>query len=68
MPLGPGVRYRVKQTSKGPLRLAFQGNKVVETKNMKTGKVSMVDRLAEMKTKGKFKKGKGKPKFGGKKY
>jgi len=37
MPLGPGVRFRVKQTSKGPIRLAFRGNKVIETKNLKTG-------------------------------
>ena len=42
MPLGPGVRYRVKKTSKGPIRLAFRGNKVIETKNMKTGKMHSV--------------------------
>ncbi len=30
MPLGKGVRYRVKTTSKGKVRLAFKGNKVVE--------------------------------------
>lgn len=56
MPLGPGVRYRVKKTSKGPVRLAFRGNKVVEAKNMKSGKTSMVDRLAEMKSSGRFKR------------
>ena len=33
MPLGKGVRYRMKNG----LRLAFQGDRVVETKNMKTG-------------------------------
>jgi hypothetical protein len=38
MPLGPGVRFRVKQTKKGPVRLAFRGNAVVEAKNLKTGK------------------------------
>ena len=38
MPL-KGVRYRTKQTGKGPVRMAFRGNKVVETKNLKTGKV-----------------------------
>lgn len=40
MPLKcPGkVRYRIKNTSKGKVRLAFCGNKVIETKNMKTGK------------------------------
>lgn len=32
MPI-PGARYRMK----GGVRLAFQGDKVVETKNMKTG-------------------------------
>ena len=38
MPLGKGVRYRVKETSKGPVRLAFKGKgKVVEAKNLKTG-------------------------------
>jgi len=38
MPLGKGVRYRVKQTSKGPVRLAFKGQgNVVEAKNLKTG-------------------------------
>lgn len=36
MPL-KGVRYRTKETSKGPVRLAFRGNKVVEAKNTKTG-------------------------------
>ena len=34
MPLGPGIRYRVKQTKKGKVRLAFKGNKVVEAKKL----------------------------------
>ena len=34
MPLGPGVRYRVKKTAKGKVRLAFKGNKVVEAKKL----------------------------------
>lgn len=38
MPLGPGVRYRVVQTSKGPVRLAFRGGKVIESTNLKTKK------------------------------
>ena len=40
MPLGPGVRYKVKTTSTGKkVRLAFKGKKgVVEAKNLKTGK------------------------------
>lgn len=38
MPL-TSVRYRVKQTPKGPVRLAFRGKgKVVEAKNLRTGK------------------------------
>lgn len=35
MPLD-GARYRVKQTSKGPVRLAFKGNRVIEAKNLRT--------------------------------
>ena len=31
------VRYRTKTTSKGPVRLAFRGNTVVEAANLKTG-------------------------------
>lgn len=31
------ARYRVKKTSRGPVRLALRGNTVIETKNMKTG-------------------------------
>jgi len=38
MPLGKGVRYRVKKTKKGNVRLAFKGKRVIEAKNMKTGK------------------------------
>lgn len=33
MPLGKGVRYRMK----GDVRLAFKGGKVIEAKNMETG-------------------------------
>jgi hypothetical protein len=33
MPIPGGARYRMKDG----VRLAFQGNKVVEAKNMKTG-------------------------------
>ena len=35
MPL-KGVRYRVKHTAKGNIRLAFRGKEVVEAKNMAT--------------------------------
>ena len=38
MPLGNNVRYRVKHTSKGNIRLAFRSNKVVEAKKLKKGK------------------------------
>lgn len=35
MPLGPGVRYRVKTTKSGKkVRLAFQNGKVVEAKTL----------------------------------
>lgn len=35
MPLGKGVRYRVKTTKSGKkVRLAFKGNKVVEAKEL----------------------------------
>ena len=38
MPLGKGVRYRVKTTKTGKrVRLAFKGNTVVEAKNIDTG-------------------------------
>ena len=39
MPLGSGVRYRVKHTSKGNVRLAFKGNRAVEAKKMGKGKL-----------------------------
>lgn len=39
MPLGGNVRFRVKQTAKGPVRLAFRDGEVVEAKNLKTGAV-----------------------------
>ena len=37
MPLGKHVRYRVKRTPKGAVRLAFRGVKVVEAKKMNLG-------------------------------
>lgn len=41
MPLGPGVRYRVKTFASGKkVRLAFKGKgKVVETKSLQTGEI-----------------------------
>lgn len=56
MPLGPGVKYRVKKTPKGNIRLAFRGKKVIEAKNMKTGKVHNM--LADQIRSKKFKKSK----------
>lgn len=45
MPLGKGIRYRMKRTKKGKkMRLAFRGQKVVETKDMETGETHMVER------------------------
>lgn len=38
MTLKKGTKFRVKQTSKGPVRLAFNKGKVIEAKNLKTGK------------------------------
>lgn len=32
-----GAKYRVAQTPKGPVRLAFKGDQVVEAKNLKSG-------------------------------
>jgi len=34
MPLGPGVRFRVKKEGGENIRLAFRGNKVIEAKNL----------------------------------
>lgn len=57
MPLPKGARYRVKHTSKGPIRLAFVGKKVVEAKKLRSGKKGgMKDRLAHMIGNGDFKK------------
>jgi hypothetical protein len=48
MPLAGKVRYRMKKTKKGYVRLAFRGNEVVEAKNMKTGeKHTEADFLAD---------------------
>ena len=40
MPLGPGIRYRYRKGTK--VRLAFRDNKVVEAKNMRTGKTKRI--------------------------
>lgn len=32
-----GAKYAIKLTKKGPVRLAWKNNKVVEAKNLKTG-------------------------------
>lgn len=43
MPLGKGVRYRVKTTASGKkVRLAFKGGSVIEAKNLETGDTSMI--------------------------
>lgn len=58
MPLGKNIRYRVKQTAKGPVRLAFRGNRVVEAKNLRTGKIHTPGEFiaAERKKMGRRKK------------
>ena len=38
MPLGKGVRYRVKTTNGKKVRLAFRGNKVIEAKKLRKKK------------------------------
>ena len=53
-----GAKYRMKKTSKGMVRLALKGGKVVETKNMKTKKMHTVaefkaDKKKSAKTKAK---------------
>ncbi len=45
MPLPKGTRYRVKQTLKGPVRLAFKKgtNKVIEAKKLKGKEVELIE-------------------------
>lgn len=56
MPLGKDIKYRVKKTSKGPIRLAFKGNEVIEAKNLKTKKVHTPSEFKADKLKGNKKK------------
>lgn len=37
MPLGKGVRFRVKTMKGKKIRLAFRGNQVIEAKNLASG-------------------------------
>jgi hypothetical protein len=53
MPLGKNVRYAMKKTSKGMVRLAFKNGKVVEAKNMKTKKIHTPKEFAADKKKAK---------------
>ncbi len=64
MPLPKGVKYRVKKTKKGNVRLAFKAGKVVEAKNMKTGALHNVlaDHIRKKKFGGKTRKFAGKEK------
>jgi hypothetical protein len=61
MPLPKGTKYAMKKTSKGEVRLAFnKSGKVIEAKNMKTGKTHTpaefkADRKKSLKAKGKKK-------------
>lgn len=45
MPLGPGVRFRVKRTKKGKIRLAFRGKKVIEVKKLSGRNRGVVRRI-----------------------
>lgn len=57
MPLGKDIKYAVKKTSKGNIRLAFdKGGKVIEAKNMKTGKTHTPAEFKADRSKGKKKK------------
>jgi leucyl aminopeptidase (aminopeptidase T) len=56
MPLGKGINYAVRQTSKGPIRLAFKNGKVVEAKNLKTKKTHTPAEFAADKKKSLAKK------------
>lgn len=53
MPIENVSRYRVKQTSAGPVRLAFRGNTVIEAKNLKTGKVHTPEEFKAEKRRGR---------------
>jgi len=58
MPLGPGVRYRVKTTKTGKkVRLAFKGNQVIEAKNLETGATHTPEEFAADRRKRRRKKG-----------
>ncbi|MFH1628683.1 MAG: hypothetical protein ABIE47_08165 [Pseudomonadota bacterium] len=58
MPL-KNVRYRVKKTKKGPVRLAFRKGKVVEAKNLKTGAMHSASEFARDRKKKPRKKKRG---------
>jgi len=58
MPTPKGTRFRVKTTKSGEkIRLAFKGKKVIEAKNLKTGKTHT---QAEFKADRKKRKKRGK--------
>lgn len=49
MPIKGNVRYAMKKTPKGMIRLAFKDSEVVEAKNMKTGAKHTMSEFAEDK-------------------
>lgn len=54
MPLGKGVKYRVKRTKSGKkIRLAFKKGKVVEAKNLDSGAIHTPAEFAKDKKKKK---------------
>ena len=61
MPIRGVLRYRVKHTAKGPIRLAFaKGGKVVEAKNMDTGAIHTKEEFKADRQKKSRKKSRGK--------
>lgn len=59
MPLGPGVRYRVKTTKSGKkVRLAFKGKgKVIEAKNLSSGATHTPAEFQEDRRRGRKRQG-----------
>ena len=64
MPLPKGTRYRVKQTPKGPVRLAFNDG-VIEAKNLKTGATHTPGEFAADRAAGKRRRRERNRAFGG---
>jgi hypothetical protein len=57
MPLPKGTRYRVVQTPKGPVRLAFNKGEVIEAKNTRSGATHTSKEFAADRKRAASKKG-----------